>query len=151
VVMFGAWLAALAGAWFAVGVTLSPLWTTGAASAIGSPIGGTVHRATEQIGFFTGLGVVIAFLAALVIGRLSVIGVRDARLAESRGAQQVAARDATLAEERRLAEEDSRPVGASSAVDGPGSTDVRDSALDDPAAGPAVDEPAASERTGAVS
>jgi hypothetical protein len=97
VVMFGAWLAALAGAWFAVGVTLSPLWTTGAVSAIGLPIGGKIHRITEQIGFFTGLGVVIAFLAALVIGRLSVIGVRDARLAESRDARH-AVRDSAAAD-----------------------------------------------------
>ena len=71
---------------------LSPLWTTGGVSAIGSPVGGTVARTAEQIGFFTGLGVVIAFLAALVIGRLSVVGVRDARLAESRDARQAAAR-----------------------------------------------------------
>jgi hypothetical protein len=92
VAMFGAWLAALAGAWFAAGITLSPLWTTGGVSAIGSPVGGTVARTAEQIGFFTGLGVVIAFLAALVIGRLSVVGVRDARLAESRDARQAAAR-----------------------------------------------------------
>jgi hypothetical protein len=92
VVMFGAWLAALAGAWFAVGTILSPLWTTGAVSAIGLPVGGRIHRITEQIGFFTGLGLVIAFLAALVIGRLSVIAVRDARLAEKRDARHAADR-----------------------------------------------------------
>ena len=38
--------------------TLSPLWNKGAVSGIGSPVGGTVARAAEQIGFFTGLGVV---------------------------------------------------------------------------------------------
>jgi hypothetical protein len=122
VAMFGAWLAALGGAWFAAGITLSPLWATGAGPAIGSPIGGPVHRAIEQIGFFTGLGVVIAFLAALVIGRLSVVGVRDARLAENRGARHADA----------------------PAADAP--------AADDPAASdPAADDPAASDRTGAVS
>ncbi len=103
VAMFGAWLAALGGAWFAVGVPLSPLWTLGGVPAIGTPVGGPAVRAAEQIGFFTGLGLVIAFLAAIVIGRLSVVGVRDARLAESREASRTARRDAELAEERRTA------------------------------------------------
>jgi uncharacterized membrane protein YedE/YeeE len=92
--MFGAWLAAFAGAWFAVGSTLSPLWNKGAVSGIGSPVGGTVARAAEQIGFFTGLGVVIAIVAGAVIGRLSVVAVRDARLAESRDARRATSRKA---------------------------------------------------------
>jgi hypothetical protein len=118
VAMLGAWLAALAGAWFAVGAILSPLWTTGAVSAIGLPIGGRLHRITEQIGFFTGLGVVIAFLAALVIGRLSVIAVRDARLAERRDARHAADRapvdespvDESPADESPAADEPADPV-----------------------------------------
>ena len=93
--MFGAWLAAFAGAWFAVGSTLSPLWNKGAVSGIGSPVGGTVARAAEQIGFFTGLGVVIAIVAGIVIGRLSVVAVRDARLAESRDARRATRDTAT--------------------------------------------------------
>ncbi len=48
----------------------------------------------EQIGFFIGLGVVIVFIAALALGRLAVVGVRDAKLAESK-----AAADAVAAEE----------------------------------------------------
>jgi hypothetical protein len=40
-------------------------------------------RAFEQIGFFTGLGVAIVLLAAMVLGRFSVISVRDAKLAAS--------------------------------------------------------------------
>jgi hypothetical protein len=94
VVMFGAWLAAFSGAWFVVGSGLSPLWTKGAVSAIGSPVGGTVLQAAERIGFFSGLGVVIVFLAAVVIGRLSVVAVRDARLAEDRDARHAARRAA---------------------------------------------------------
>ena len=93
--MFGAWLAAFAGAWFAVGSTLSPLWNKGAVSGIGAPVGGTVARAAEQIGFFTGLGVVIAIVAGIVIGRLSVVAVRDARLAESRDARRATRDTAT--------------------------------------------------------
>ena len=83
VAMFGAWLAALSGAWFAVGQTLTPLWNSSGAMAVGTPVGSsTLIRTLEQISFFAGLGVVIVFLAAMSIGRLSVIGVRDARLAE---------------------------------------------------------------------
>ena len=48
----------------------------------GVPVGGTVHRVLEQIGFFTGLGVAIVLLAGMAIGRFSVIGVRETRLAE---------------------------------------------------------------------
>jgi hypothetical protein len=79
--LLGAWLAALSGAWFAVGGIVGPAWR-GAGVSPGTPVGGPLTRAAEQIGFFTGLGVVIAGLAGLALGRLSVISVRDARLAE---------------------------------------------------------------------
>jgi hypothetical protein len=78
--LFGAWLAALSGAWFAVGGILSVLWTKGGVTAAGSPVGGTVARVAEQIGFFAGLGVVIVFLAALALGRFTVIGVRETKI-----------------------------------------------------------------------
>jgi hypothetical protein len=78
--MFGAWLAALSGAWFAVGGVLSTLWTSNGLSAAGTPVGGTAARIAEQIGFFTGLGIVIAFLAALAMGRFAVVGVRETRI-----------------------------------------------------------------------
>jgi hypothetical protein len=77
VAIFGSWLAALSGAWFAVGAALSTLWTAGGAAAAGSPVGGTLSRAVEQIGFFTGLGVVIVFLAAVSLGRFTVVGIRE--------------------------------------------------------------------------
>ncbi len=82
VAMFGAWLAALGGAWFAVGRVLSPAWNSHGTVALGAPIGGTLHRALVELCYFTGLGVIIVFLAAVSIGRLTVIGVRDARLNE---------------------------------------------------------------------
>lgn len=83
VAMFGAWLAAASGAWFAVGQALTPLWNSSGAMAVGTPIGtSTLIRVLEEISYFAGLGVVIVFIAALSIGRLSVIGVRDARIAE---------------------------------------------------------------------
>ena len=77
---FGAWLAALSGAWFVLGSVIGPTWI-GAHVTPGAAVGAPVTRALEQIGFFTGLGVVIAVLAATALGRFSVISVRDARRA----------------------------------------------------------------------
>ena len=77
---FGAWLAGLSGAWFVLGSLIGPTWI-GMHMAPGTPVGGTATRAVEQIGFFTGLGVAIVFLAAMTVGRFSVISVGDARRA----------------------------------------------------------------------
>lgn len=82
VAMFGAWVAALGGAWFAVGRVLSPVWNAHGTVALGTPIGSPVTRALVELGYFTGLGVIIVFLAALSMGRLTVVGVRDARISE---------------------------------------------------------------------
>jgi hypothetical protein len=92
--MLGAWLAAIGGGWFAVGTVLAALWTT-KLPAQGTPVGDTVHRVTEQIGFFTGLGVVVVFVAAVALGRFTVVGVNDAELAaaERAGARAQAQRD----------------------------------------------------------
>jgi hypothetical protein len=75
--LWAGWLTALAGAWFAVGPIISKLWTADGQPQTGTPVGTTSQAVIEQIGFFTGLGVVIVFLAAAAIGRFSVIGVRD--------------------------------------------------------------------------
>jgi hypothetical protein len=93
---FGAWLAALGGAWFALGSVIGPTWT-GMNMTTGTPVGGHVTRALEQIGFFTGLGVVIVLLAAMALGRFSVISVRDARRAEAAAAPEEPATTATTA------------------------------------------------------
>jgi hypothetical protein len=77
----GAWLAALSGAWFTLGGILGPTWS-GINMNPGTPVGGTTMRAFEQIGFFTGLGVAIVGVAAMAVGRFSVISVRNARRAE---------------------------------------------------------------------
>lgn len=85
VALFGAAVAALAGAWFTIGTLLSPVWA-GIGTA-GQPASVTpLARAAEQIGFFYGLGAVIMFVAALAIGRLSVVTMRDTLHAESRAA-----------------------------------------------------------------
>jgi hypothetical protein len=67
----GAWLAAVAGAWFAVGGVVAGRWAS--LPTAGRPVSSGVHGALEQIGFFTGLGVVIVFLAAVALGRLTMI------------------------------------------------------------------------------
>jgi hypothetical protein len=82
--LLGASLAAASGAWFAVGSALAPIWTNKLPVA-GVPVGGHLATAMEQIGFFSGLGVVIVCVASVALGRLSLISVRDrtpARVAE---------------------------------------------------------------------
>jgi hypothetical protein len=108
VAMFGAWLAALSGAWFAVGGIMSTLWTAGGVTAAGTPVGGTGARVAEQIGFFTGLGLVIAFLGALALGRFAVVGVKETRII----AREQEARDQGIREQdarqQQIREQDAR-------------------------------------------
>ena len=89
----GAWLAAISGGWFAVGTVLAPISIGGTAPAQGTPAGDALARAVEQIGFFTGLGMAIVFVAALALGRFSGIGFRGAKIVAS--AQKVPVEAAT--------------------------------------------------------
>ena len=74
IALLGAFLAAVAGAWFALGTVLSPLWSTGGATLGGTPVASTtLMRTMEQVGFFTGLGAVVIFVAAAAIGRISAV------------------------------------------------------------------------------
>ena len=75
--LFGSLVAILSGAWFALGNVFAPLWTV--ASPAGGPAStGTLMRALEQVGFFTGLGIVIVLVAAVVAGRVTAVpGVAD--------------------------------------------------------------------------
>jgi hypothetical protein len=71
--LFGALLAAAAGAWFTLGPVLSPLWNHHVPMG-GSPSSSTVYmRIMEQLGFFTALGVVIVFVAAAALGRVASV------------------------------------------------------------------------------
>jgi hypothetical protein len=73
VALFGALLAAAAGAWFALGTVLSPLWNNHVTMG-GSPASSTQYmRIMEQLGFFTALGVVIVFIAAAALGRVASV------------------------------------------------------------------------------
>jgi hypothetical protein len=81
---FGAWLAAAGGAWFVVGQWVSTLWNGGVMQA-GEPAATTDRgQVAEWLGFFLALGVVIVFLAAMALGRMSLVSVRDARFARRR-------------------------------------------------------------------
>src|SRR5260370_42173552 len=60
----GAILALLGGAWFAVASVLGPIWS-GTRMNPGTPVGATAMPAVEQVGFFTGLGIVIVIIAPL--------------------------------------------------------------------------------------
>src|SRR6202042_3615128 len=111
VAMFGAWLAAPSGAWFAVGGILSTLWTAGGVSAAGTPVGGTGARVAEQVGFFTGLGLVIAFLGALALGRFAVVGVKETRIiAREQEARDQDAREQEARRQEVVAEETAAPA-----------------------------------------
>jgi hypothetical protein len=85
----GAVLAVLGGAWFVVGIAVIPLAVTNGSISPGAPLARTVgslstasYKLLEQLGFFTATGVLILLCAALALGRFSVVGVRDAALAE---------------------------------------------------------------------
>ena len=70
--LFGAFLAVISGAWFALGNVVAPLWTTPAPAGVPAGLT-TLTRTVEQVGFFTGLGVVIVAIAAAAAGRLTAV------------------------------------------------------------------------------
>ncbi len=80
----GAILAALGGVWFVAGRAANMVWPH--LGVPGAPAGTSVRRVLlEEFGFFTGLGVVIVFFAALALGgclvaafRVAGPGARDA-------------------------------------------------------------------------
>ncbi len=85
---FGAFIAALGGAWFIVGASATKAFVSSGSISPGSPLGGSLGSLSaaqrtfvEQAAFFTGTGVLILFFAALALGRFSVVAVRDAELA----------------------------------------------------------------------
>jgi hypothetical protein len=80
----GAWLAAAGGAWFVIGQWVSMLWNDGVMQAGQPTATSDAGQVAEWVGFFLGLGVVIVFLAAMALGRMSVVSVRDARIVRER-------------------------------------------------------------------
>ena len=112
IAMFGALLAAAAGAWFTLGPVLSPLWNHHVPRG-GSPASATVYmRIMEQIGFFTALGVVIVFVAAAALGRVASVasGIREIEeIPEDTVPADTVPAD-TVPAERVRSEEETRPV-----------------------------------------
>lgn len=80
--MLGGWLAAAGGAWLIVGPPLADALTLSFGRP--EPAAGTNHQAFNAMVMFYGVGAVILFLAAVGLGRLSVVTVRDVRAAERR-------------------------------------------------------------------
>jgi len=113
--LLGGSLAAASGAWFAVGGSLAPLWTHNL-PAQGYPVGGNIARSMEQIGFFTGLGVVIVCIASVAIGRLSLVSLRDASTVE---------RAATAAAVEAEADRGATPPASASRWPGPLTSSMR--------------------------
>jgi len=72
---FGGYIAAASGGWFVLGTVISPWWSAG---NIGTPVGSTNQAVWERIGMFTGVGMVLIYLAALSLGRISLSGYRGA-------------------------------------------------------------------------
>jgi hypothetical protein len=86
--LIGALLGALGGAWFILGGAIAGQVLNSRSISPGSPLAGpagplsqAARQFLESLGFFTGTGVLIVFLAALALGRFSVVSVRDAELA----------------------------------------------------------------------
>jgi hypothetical protein len=72
---FGGWLAALGGAWFAVGPAFASTLRIG---AIGQPAAATdLKRALLEVTYFTGLGALIVFLGGAALARVAVRHARD--------------------------------------------------------------------------
>jgi hypothetical protein len=106
IALFGALLAAAGGAWFALGSVVSPLWSANVQAGV--PAGTTVlTRTVEQIGFFTGLGIVAVFIAATALGRIVAVPAglapSPAPAVKNDGATRT---DGTLPAQRRAAEGD---------------------------------------------
>ncbi|MGH9065908.1 MAG: PRC-barrel domain-containing protein [Acidimicrobiales bacterium] len=78
---FGGWLAAAGGIWFVVGPEISRLWNNGTTAA-GAFLGTNGLQVAEAMGYFYGLGVVVAVFAGLGLGRLAVRSWRDRERAE---------------------------------------------------------------------
>jgi hypothetical protein len=81
VVVAAACVAALGGVWFAIGGLVAQAWPR--LPGVGKPVGGTGRGLLEQLGFFTGLGLAVVFVAALIVGRFTVAAARDQVVADA--------------------------------------------------------------------
>jgi hypothetical protein len=118
--MVAGWLAAVAGAWFVLGIVVAPWWSAG---NIGVPAGNAHHAVWERLGMFDGLGVVIVLLSAIALGRSTVVGVRDIAAGEARRAAAIdldaapATATAPVTNEPAPAAQPARNLGSASDAD----------------------------------
>jgi hypothetical protein len=85
----GAFVAAAGGAWFIVGGAVVGLAVKNGSISPGAalvgplgPLNSATRVFLEALAFFTGTGVLILFFGTLALGRISVVSVKDAALAE---------------------------------------------------------------------
>ncbi|MBI3227580.1 MAG: hypothetical protein HYZ39_21240 [Mycolicibacterium cosmeticum] len=98
--MLGGWLGVAAGVWFVIGRSFT---ATLALGDIGAPTTSLNSNGVLllELAFFTGLGTLIAVLAAMAVGRLSVRSVRDASYARRPVATEIDEPDEVLEPRRR--------------------------------------------------
>ncbi|ORB27709.1 hypothetical protein [Mycolicibacterium parafortuitum] len=97
--MLGSWMALAAGAWFVVGRAVAGPLGLGSA---GEPVAATeAQRVWLELTYFSGLGALIIFLAALAAGRLSVRTARDIAYREAHRDPQAVADPAPVATDAR--------------------------------------------------
>jgi hypothetical protein len=82
----GALLAALGGVWFVIGVPVLAVAKPGIApgkpvTTAGAMFSPAVMRLLETVGFFSGLGVVVVFFAAVALGRARLASVAGGEIA----------------------------------------------------------------------
>ena len=132
--LLGGWLAVAAGAWFAIGPSISLLWHS-AGDPIGAPMGAHTRQAIEWLGYFSGLGVAIAALAAFAMGRYFS---RPRVIEEA----PIAAEDAVAAHDARVADREG-PVAATAADEPLAEREVPMGEHEAPTTAMAADEPSA--------
>jgi len=148
--LFGGWMALAAGAWFAIGPTVSLLWHH-AGNPIGAPMGGHTRQAIELLGYFQGLGVLIAALSAFAMGRYYSRPrlVEEAAVAESEADEgALAERDGPIARREAAEAERDSPVAGTAAGEPVAAREEPVASRDEPVAGreepiAARDEPVA--------
>lgn len=85
--MLGAWLGAIAGAWFVVGRAAAGLLGIG---DTGAPVATTEAKSVAlELAYFYGLGALIVFVGAAAVGRISVRSVRDVEYVDTPAAAPV--------------------------------------------------------------
>jgi hypothetical protein len=80
--ILGGWLGVCAGAWYVVGPSIATLWD--GTNPIGAPIGSTFVQVIELLGYFYALGAVAIAVAAMALGRMSIVAIRDVEVVEQR-------------------------------------------------------------------